>query len=127
MFKLFNANLLKRNIVGNAIIMVPVFSLLLYRNHELNYAIRHGLGAGILFALIISVGILLLDPVIEVNVNEEEKVKSLRQKYFNLNSYQGDKMLVDKSGTLFGEVQLYFKLDSVTLKGSSYYVKKLLK
>lgn len=121
-----NYKLFRRNFVGLFIVFIPVFTLVLYMNHERSYSVYAGVICSLVASMVISVCIMIFDPYVIVDIVEKEKIDKLKKRNQLINKLKNNEYFIDKSDLLFGDVEYQLTEKGLSIRGSKYRINKLI-
>jgi hypothetical protein len=119
--------LLLRNFIGLLIAVLPVFIIIEYTDRSLNCSLMNGILNSIIFASLLSLGIFILDSAPVLNIKEQDKIDKIKERLPELNNIADGEVYIDKSDTLFGDIEFRFKNGIILISGSKYRINKILK
>jgi hypothetical protein len=124
---LMKYKLLLRNFIGLLIAVLPVFIIIEYTDRSLNCSLMNGILNSIIFASLLSLGIFILDSAPVLNIKEQDKIDKIKERLPELNNIADGEVYIDKSDTLFGDIEFRFKNGIILISGSKYRINKILK
>lgn len=122
----YNFKLFKRNFFGLTISLFVVYTIILCINHEIIYSIKRGLLDSVTASMILSLCVLIFDPIVKIKIDTKQKLEKLKLHYKNWNKIQAQETFIDESNSLFGDIKFTIN-DEIVIEGSRFRIKHLLK